>query len=102
MAEILENTGFFWKQGEPLSRRKTLRLELRPEGWLPCAYPGHKQIEYFMEQHRQWIRQRQEKLERQKRQTAELPALTEVELKELAERVRRYIPERAWYYAPKV
>ena len=58
------------------------------------------QIEYVVEQHRQWIRQHQEKLERKKQQAVELPPLTETELQELAERARRYIPERVRYYAP--
>ena len=79
-------------------------LELRPEGLVVRAplRATNGQIEYFVEQHRQWIRQHQEKLERQKRQAAELPALTKVELKELAEIARRYIPERVRYYAPRV
>ena len=75
------------------SRRKTLGLELRPEGLIVRAplRATNRQIEYFVEQHRQWIRQHREKLERQKRQAAELPALTEVELKKLAESARQYI-----------
>ena len=86
------------------SKRKTLGLELRPEGLIVRApfRATNGQIEYFVEQHRQWIQQHQEKLERQKQQAAELPTLTETELKELAERARRYIPERVRYYAPKV
>ena len=86
------------------SRRKSLGLELRPEGLIVRApfRATNGQIEYFVEQHRQWIQQHQEKLERQKQQAAELPTLTETELKELAERARRYIPERVRYYAPKV
>ena len=72
------------------SKRKTLGLELRPEGLIVRApfRATNGQIEYFVEQHRQWIRQHQEKLERQKRQAAELPSLTET--------------ERVRYYAPKV
>ena len=86
------------------SRRKTLGLELRPEGLIVRAplRATNRQIEYFVEQHRQWIRQHREKLEWQKRQAAELPALTEVELKKLAESARQYIPEWVQYYAPKV
>ena len=86
------------------SRRRTLGLELRPEGLIVRAplRAANRQIESFVEQHRQWILQHQEKLERQKRQAAALPTLTESELKTLAERARRYIPERVRYYAPKV
>ena len=86
------------------SRRKSLGLEPRPEGLIVRApfRATNGQIEYFVERHRQWIQQHQEKLERQKQQAAELPTLTETELKELAERARRYIPERVRYYAPKV
>ena len=86
------------------SRRKTLGLELRPEGLIVRAplQATSRQIEDFVEQHRRWIRQHQERLERQKQQAAELPPLTETELQELAEEARRYIPERVRYYAPKV
>ena len=86
------------------SKRKTLGLELRPEGLIVRApfRATNGQIEYFVEQHRQWIRQHQEKQERQKRQAAAIPPLTGAELQELTERARRYIPERVRYYAPKV
>ena len=86
------------------SRWRTLGLELRPEGLVVRAplRATNRQIEYFVEQHRQWIRQHREKLERQKRQAAALPPLTGAELQELAERARRYIPERGRYYAPRV
>ena len=86
------------------SSRKTLGLELRPEGLIARApiRATKGQIEYFVEQHRQWIRQHQEKLERQKRQEVALPPLTGAELKELAERARRYIPEWVRCCAPIV
>ena len=75
------------------SKRKTLGLELWPEGLVVRAplRATKGQIEYFVEQHRQWIRQHQEKLERQKRQAAALPPLTGAELQELTERARRYL-----------
>ena len=50
------------------SRPKTLGLELWPEGlnvWVSLR-ATNRQIEYFVEQHRQWILQHQEELERQK------------------------------------
>ena len=82
---------------------ETRGLELRPEGLIVRAplRATKGQIEYFVEQHRQWVLQHQEKLERQKQQVA-LPSLTETELKALAEEARQYIPERVRYYAPKV
>ena len=86
------------------SSRKTLGLELRPEG-LIIRVPlraTNRQVESFVEQYRQWILQHQEKLEGQKRQAAELPPLTEPELKALAEEARRYIPERVRCCAPIV
>ena len=86
------------------SRRKTLGMELRPEGLVIRAplWASEGQIEDFLRQHRQWIATHQQKLEEQKRQAAELPALTENDLQELAERARQYIPDRVRYYAPKV
>ena len=86
------------------SRRKTLSMELRPEGLVVRAplRATNGQIESFVEQHRQWIHRHWEQMERQKLQAAEFPPLTVAELQELAERARRYIPERVRYYAPKV
>ena len=86
------------------SRRKTLSMELRPEGLVVRAplRATNGQIESFVEQHRQWILQHREQMERQKQQAAEFPPLTGAELQELAERARRYIPERVRYYAPRV
>lgn len=86
------------------SRRKTLGLELRPEGLVVRAplWATNEQIEYFVEQHRQWILQHQEKLVWQKKQAAALSTLIEAKLQELVEQAHRYIPERVRYYAPKV
>ena len=63
-------------------------MELRSEGLIVRAplRSANRQIGYFVEQHRQWIQQHQEKLERQKHRVAALPALTGAELQELAER----------------
>ena len=86
------------------SRRKTLGLELRPEGLIVRAplRASERQICDFADQHQQWIWRHWEQLERQKQQATELPPLTEEKLQELAERARRYIPERVQYYAPRV
>ena len=85
------------------SRRKTLGLELRPEGLIVRAplRATNRQIEYFVGQHRQWIRQHQEKLERQKQQATELSPLTETELQGLAEQARRYIRSGCGTTPPK-
>ena len=86
------------------SKRKTLGLELWPEGLVVRAplRATNGQIEYFVERHRQWIRQYQERLDQQKRQASALPALNGAKLQELAEQAQRYIPERVQYYAPRV
>ena len=84
-----------------LSRWKPLSLKLRPEELIVRAplRATNGQIEYFVEQHRRWIRQHQEKLEWQ---AAEFSVLTETELKSLTEQAQQYIPERVRYYAPRV
>ena len=86
------------------SRRKTLSLQLHPEGLIVRAplRASEKQIHDFVEQHQQWIEKHQEKLEQQRQQASQLPAPTDEVLRELAERARRYIPERVQYYAPQV
>ena len=86
------------------SRRKTLSLEMRPEGLLVRAplRASERQIRSFVDRHRQWIKKHQQKLEQQRRQAMELPAPTEEELETLVQRARQYIPERVRYYALKV
>ena len=85
------------------SARKTLALELRPQGLLVRAPYGvsQAQIERFIAEHASWIQKQREK------QNARQPAgqaepLTDAELHALAEEALRVIPARVAWYAEKI
>ena len=96
------------------SKRKTLALELRPEGLIVRApyRTANAQIEQFIRDHASWIRKHQEKMERAKASQPGGPAdgetrgpggrLTEAEIRELAGRAKEVIPGRAAFYAEKI
>ena len=83
------------------SRRRTLALQLKPDGTLQVRAPLHlpkRQIEAFLLEQRDWIERRQQRL-------AALPKaemLSEEELAELKKRARRVFLARAAYFAPVV
>ena len=83
------------------SRRRTLALQLKPDGTLQVRAPLHlpkRQIEAFLLEQRDWIERRQQRL-------AALPKadkLSEEELAELKKRARRVFLARTAYFAPVV
>ena len=83
------------------SRRKTLSLQMKPDGTLLVRAPlltSKRQIEAFLREHRDWIARQQEKL-------AARPLVEELspeKLAELKKRARRVFLARTAYYAPLV
>ena len=83
------------------SRRRTLALQLKPDGSVLVRAPLRApkwQIEAFLRQHWDWV-------ERRRAKQAALPQperLTEEELADLKKRARRVFLARAAYYAPVV
>ena len=83
------------------SRRRTLALQLKPDGTVLVRAPLHlskRQIEAFLLEQRDWIERRQQRL-------AALPKadkLSEEELAELKKRARRVFLARTAYFAPVV
>lgn len=83
------------------SGRKTLAMEMRPEGLIVRA-PYHvtqRQIDEFLRSRLDWVEKARERME-QRPSPADL--LTMDEIRSLAERAMKYIPERVAYYAPRV
>ena len=86
------------------SRRKTLALEITPEGQLVIRAPLHasdEEILSFARAHREWIADKIREMESRKRQREEyerqhhITKLTPVELRELGRAAADYIPMRA-------
>ena len=94
---------------EPLeiicSARRTLALQLRPDGRLIVRAPmrtSERRIREFVAAHAAWIEKHRAKLmERAAQASAEKP-LTAADVRALAERAKEIIPARAAYFAPMV
>ena len=86
------------------SGRKTLGLEVKPEGVFVRAphTVSEKQIERFVRDHESWIRKKKAGLEKALNSLPSSGKLSEEEIRELAEKARIIIPERVAYYAPRI
>lgn len=86
------------------SGRKTLGLEVKPEGVVvraPYAVK-EKQIEKFVRDHESWIRRKKAELEKALNSLPTLEKLSDEEIRELADKALILIPERVAYYAPRI
>ena len=86
------------------SRRKSIALEIRPEGLIvraPYRMP-EAEIRRFLEKQRAWIDEKLAKLDLARTQAESAGHLSPEELRALADRALSYIPERVKYYAPLV
>lgn len=87
------------------SRRKTLALQLRPDGSILVRSPlrtSDQEIAAFVRRHEAWIRIHQEKLKQRQEKTASIPALSWEQMQALAQQAARVIPARAALYAPQI
>ena len=87
------------------SRRKTLSVEIRPDGGVlvraPMYVPQYE-IRKFVQQQEAWIEKHREKVLRREQEEAPDKVLTEEEIRKLADQALQVIPERVAYWAPKV
>ena len=83
------------------SKRTTLALEIKDEEIIVRAPQGAsvREIDAFVNSHKDWIEKRITKMKEAKRQALERP-LSEDEINQLVEKAKQYIPERVAYYAP--
>ena len=86
------------------SKRRTLSIEVRPEGVIaraPLRMPK-REIDAFLLSKKDWIEKQERKIEARQAQARELGLLTEEEIARLKKEARRVIPARVAYYAPLV
>ena len=83
------------------SARKTISLELKPEGILVRAPKGmsRRQINSFLNEKRSWIEKHWEKMQKQKEKLEQLKPFTRDEINVLADKAMVVIPERVRKYA---
>lgn len=87
------------------SSRKTLSLELRPDGTVLVRAPrriSSGEIAEFVRRHEAWIRIHQQKQEDRRLKNASVPPLTQEQMQQLARQAARVIPARAAFYAPLI
>ena len=86
------------------SARRSIALELRPEGLLVRApyFVPRAQIERFVRSKADWIERRQKKLEEAQRTLASAKKLSPEELDALVKKAKEVIPQRVACYAPLV
>ena len=87
------------------SKRKTLALEIQPNGELLVRVPmraSQREIVRFVESHEEWIRKHRAKMEQRQKSMGPVERLTEEEINALADKALEVIPERVRYYAPLV
>ncbi len=83
------------------SRRKTISLEVRPDGLIVRAplRITKKEADSFVQKHADWIEKQRKKIADRQAAYQRQPKLSEEELHALAEQAARVIPERVRYYA---
>ena len=78
------------------SRRKTLSLQITPEGQLLVRAPSRlpqREIDRFVEEKQEWIQKTIQKL-RAAKQAGQASSLSDADIRALADRARREIPPR--------
>ena len=86
------------------SNRKTMSLEIRPDGRLVVRAPftvRRQEIERFVNAKSAWIERHLDKRDAVVAQPLP-PALTAEEIQHLTEQAKVYIPQRAAFYAPLI
>ncbi len=86
------------------SRRKTISLQMKPEGLIVRAplEADDQQIARAVERHRDWIAKQEARLAEASAQLAAQGPLSPEELSALTEAARRTIPARVAHFAPLV
>ena len=86
------------------SNRKTISLELTPEGLLVRASlrASLVEIEKVIHKHRRWIDSHMQKLEKELEEASSAGMLSQQDLRDLARQAREYLPGRVAFYEPLI
>ena len=86
------------------SNRKTISLELTPEGLLVRAplRASLEEIEKVIHKHRRWIDSHMQKLEKELEEASSAGMLSQQDLRDLARQAREYLPGRVAFYEPLI
>ena len=87
------------------SARKTIALEIRPDGSLLMRAPRQmtaREIDRFLDEQDGWIRKHLVQLRTRQAELPQTEPLTAEQIRALADQALQVIPERVRYYAPLV
>lgn len=86
------------------SRRKTLAIEVKPEGVIVRApfRTSKKVIMRFLDEKRDWIEKHCQQIKERQERIEGLKPFTDADIKALALQAKTVIPQRVEYYAPIV
>ena len=86
------------------SSRKTMALDVRPEGVIVRVplKASQRAIETFLLREADWLREKTSLVERRRREAEAAGKLTEADIRALGEQALRVIPERVRFYAEKI
>ena len=87
------------------SARKTIALEIRPDGSLLMRVPRQmtaREIDRFLDEQDGWIRKHLAQVQARQAELPQTEPLTAEQIRALADQALQVIPERVRYYAPLV
>lgn len=87
------------------SKRKTISLEMKPDGSLIVRAPSRttkREADAFVKKHEKWVENHRKKMGERKAQAQSVQRLTQAELLALGRLAKKVIPERVAYYAKKM
>ena len=87
------------------SGRKTVALELRPDGELLVRAPyfaTNREICRFVREHEAWIAEKRKKLQESVSKIESSAVLSEAELRDLAKKAKNVLPDKVKQYAERI
>ncbi len=86
------------------SNRKTMALEISPEGLIVRTpiRASAAEINEFVLKHKDWIERKYNKMIERRRKLEDVEPLSMEDIRKLADEALKVIPERVKYYAPKI
>lgn len=87
------------------SRRKTISLQITPEGQVVLRSPygvSKEELQRFVDEKRDWLNKNLQKVQQRQQEASHAGSLSPEEIRALADRAKDVIPQRVAHFAPLV
>ena len=87
------------------SRRKTISLQITPEGQVLLRSPygvSKEELQRFVDEKRDWLNKNLQKVQQRQQEVSHAGSLSPEEIRALADRAKDIIPQRVAHFAPLV